>query len=77
MFALEKDGKELEDFPEKVNIEGTYVTKVSKADMIDIVDGIYDWGGNKAHNDVEPAPSRRDETPRRESRRRRVVDDEF
>ena len=60
-----------------VNIEGTYITKVSKADMIDIVDGIYDWGGNKAHNDVEPAPSRRDETPRRESRRRRVVDDEF
>ena len=77
MFALEKDDKCLEDFPEKVNIEGTYVVKASKADMIDMVDGIYDWGGGKSHNNDEPAPTRREEAPRRESRRRRVVDDEF
>ena len=77
MFALEKDDKCLDDFPEKVNIEGTYVVKASKADMIDMVDGIYDWGGGKSHNDNEPTPTRREDSPRRESRRRRVVDDEF
>ena len=76
MFALEKDGKGLDDFPEKIDIEGTFIVRASKQDMIDMVDGVYDWGGN---NNEEPAPSRREqEPPRRErSRRRRVEDDDF
>ena len=45
--------------------------------MIDMVDGIYDWGGGKSHNDNEPTPTKPEESLRRESRRRRVVDDEF
>ena len=76
MFALEKDGKGLDDFPEKIDIEGTFIVRASKQDMIDMVDGVYDWGGN---NNEEPVPSRREqEPPRRErSRRRRVEDDDF
>ena len=75
MFALEKDGKGLEDFPEKIDIEGTFVVKASKQDMIDMVDGVYNWGGD---NNQAPAPSRREEEPpRRRASRRRVEDDDF
>ena len=76
MFALEKDGKGLDDFPEKIDVEGTFIVRASKQDMIDMVDGVYNWGGN---NNEEPVPSRREqEPPRRErSRRRRVEDDDF
>lgn len=78
MFALQKDNKTLDDFPEKINIEGTYVMKCTKQDMIDIIDGVYDFGGKSTesredtHTTEEP-PRRREE--RRPSRRR--VDDEF
>ena len=83
MFALEKDGKGLDDFPEKIDVEGTFIVRASKQDMIDMVDGVYDWGGN---NNEEPAPRRRDEeprntfeaqSPRRRASRRRVEDDDF
>ena len=77
MFALEKDNKTLKDFPEKMNIEGTFVIKATKQDMIDMIDGVYDFGG-----DNKPSrETRRDEQPRRsrqeEPRRsRRVADDD-
>ena len=75
MFALEKDNKTLEDFPEKMNIEGTFVIKASKADMLDMIDGVYDFGGNI--NDLRE--TRREEQHRRsrqeEPRRNRRVAD--
>ena len=78
MFALEKDGKGLEDFPEKIDIEGTFVVKASKQDMIDMVDGVYDWGGDK-ETATPNVRAPRAEEPRRErrSRRQRVEDDDF
>lgn len=77
MFALEKDSKGLDDFPEKIDIEGTFVVRASKQDMIDMVDGVYNWGGD--NNEAPTSSIRQEEAPRRErsSRRRRVEEDDF
>ena len=67
--ALEKDGKTLADFPEKIDVEGTFIVKATKAEMQQMVDGTYNWGGSKKQDE---APAQ-EEPPRR---RRRVSEDE-
>lgn len=69
IFALEKDGKTLADFPEKIDVEGTFIVKATKAEMQQMVDGTYNWGGSKKQDE---APTQ-EEPPRR---RRRVSEDE-
>ena len=84
LFALEKDNKTVSDFPEKQNIEGTLVIKASKQDMIDMVDGVYDFGGGREEKE-EPAPRARRRAEQRHDdvrdviapRRVHRVDDEF
>lgn len=75
MFALEKDNKTLEDFPPKLDIEGTFVVKATKADMLDMIDGVYNFNGNAKE---EPKHQRNDRERReRHSRKRERIDDEF
>lgn len=68
IFALEKDSKTLADFPSKVEIEGTFVTKASKSEMQQMVEGTYQWGGSKKEE------VKKEEEPVR--RRRRVAEDD-
>lgn len=74
LFALEKDNKTLADFPQKIQIEGTFVIKASKADMIAMVDGTYDFGDKSANKEE---PKQEQPVERRGSRRRVAQDDEF
>lgn len=78
LFALAKDGKHLEDFPEKQQLEGTYILKVSKQEMYDIVDGVYSVSNNTPEQEEQPPQRQRrvqEEEPVR--RRRRSNEDRF
>ena len=78
LFALAKDGKHLEDFPEKQQLEGTYILKVSKQEMYDIVDGVYSVSNNTQEQEEQPPQRQRrvqEEEPVR--RRRRSNEDRF
>lgn len=78
LFALAKDGKHLEDFPEKQQLEGTYILKVSKQEMYDIVDGVYSASNNTPEQEEQPPQRQRrvqEEEPVR--RRRRSNEDRF
>ena len=78
MFPLTKDGKTLDDFPEKQHLEGTYIIKVTKQEMYDIIDGVYSTN-NQQQQEEQPAPQRQrrepveEQAPRR-SRRRSETD---
>ena len=79
MFPLAKDGKHLEDFPEKQQLEGTYILKVSPQEMYDIIDGVFTQGNQQ--QEEQPQPQRRErrevqeEQPvERRSRRRSGAD---
>ena len=58
MFPLAKDGKHLEDFPEKQQLEGTYILKVSPQEMYDIIDGVFTQGNQQ--QEEQPQPQRRE-----------------
>ena len=79
MFPLAKDGKHLEDFPEKQQLEGSYILKVSPQEMYDIIDGVFTQGNQQ--QEEQPQPQRRErrevqeEQPvERRSRRRSGAD---
>lgn len=83
LFALAKDNKTLEDFPEKQQIEGTLIIKCTKSDMMDIIDGVFKTTKNETQEtqkDEEPARrrERRTEPEQQATRRReRRTDDAF
>lgn len=80
LFALAKDGKHLEDFPEKQNLEGTYIMKVTKQEMYDIVDGVYSNNNGNEQQEQPPQRQRRqveEEQPPQRQRRRRSDSDRF
>lgn len=41
LFALEKDGSTLEDFPEKQELLGTLILELTTEQMYDVVDGVF------------------------------------
>ena len=79
MFALEKDGKTLQDFPEKLQVEGTFIVKASKQDMIDMLNENYNWGGNnnQSNNTSQRAPQQQEYRQEQRQPRRTRIEDEF
>lgn len=74
LFALAKDGKTIDDFPEKQNLEGSYIIKATIDDMYNILDGTYAANNGQQEEQREEQPRQRrheyvEEQPRRSRRR--------
>lgn len=75
LYALQADNKGLEDYPEKQELEGTFIIKATPEEMYDMLDGVYKVSNNKQQEQQQEPPRRRqeesyDETPRRRRRER-------
>lgn len=81
LYALERDNKTLEDFPEKQQLEGGFIIKASVQDMHDMVDGIYqiEQVGNNGMEEPPQQVNRRERNrdTSRSRTRQRVTQDAF
>lgn len=67
MFTLEKDGKTLNDFPEKQELLGTFILNLSADDCDAVIDGSYTIPGSDSSKDNNRrTSSRREAAPKSE-----------
>ena len=72
-YALEKDDKTLEDFPERQELEGGFIIKATPDDMYDMIDGVYQIEGQQHEDEYAgAAPSRRERHKGSERKRNRT-----
>lgn len=50
MFPLERDGKTLEDFPEKQNLLGSFILDLTPEECEDVLDGVYRLPNSEGDN---------------------------
>ena len=78
LYALNKDNKTINDFPQKQELEGGFIIKASIQDMYDMIDGVYkSQGEDEPQTEVESRPRRDRETTTRPRHRQRRTEDAF